>query len=83
MKPTLYGAIIGDSILMPVGVQLTSWRRGSFPLFLSTLLAVGVIAVLGLIAAFATGLGGFIIAIPVLQLIGCIAIHRTGFRSFA
>lgn len=75
VEPMIYGAIIGTSILMPVGVQLTYRRRGSFPLFLLTLLAVGGIAAVGLAVGFVTGLGAVIIAIPVVQLTSCVVIQ--------
>lgn len=80
LEHSVHGAIIGGSILMPFGVQLTNWRRASFLLFLLTLLAVGGIAVVGLMANFATGLEGIIIAIPIIQLMSCVAIQWTTFR---
>ncbi len=75
LKPMVSGAIIGDSILMPFGVQLANWRQGSVLIFLSMLVAVGGIAVSGLAATFATGLGGVIFALPFIQLISCVAIQ--------
>ena len=81
LEPTICGAIIGNSVLMPFGVQLANWRQVNFLLFLLTLLAVGGIAVVGLMAAFATGWGGIIIAIPIIQLMSCVAIQWTTFRS--
>jgi hypothetical protein len=77
LEPALYGAIIGNSMLMAFSVQLINWRRSSFRVFLLTLIAVSGIAGAGLIVAFATGLGGFIVAIPIVQLASCIAIHRS------
>ena len=81
LEPAVYGAIIGSSILMAISVQLISMQRSSFPLFLHTLLAVSGIAAAGLMVAFATGFGGFIIAIPIVQLMSCIAIHRSATSS--
>lgn len=80
LEPVVYGAIIGESILLMLGVYLASPRRGSLSI-LPTLLAVGGIAAAGLTAAFATGLGGVIIAIPVAQLIVCVAIQWRVLRS--
>ena len=76
LRPSIYGAIIGNTILMPICVQLMN-RRSSFPVFLLSLLVVSSIRAAGLIGAFATGLGRILIAIPIVQLIGCIAVHRT------
>ena len=70
-----YGAIIGGSVLMPIGSQLANSRRDSLPLFLLTLLAVGGIGTAGLIAALGTGGEGIIVATPVVQLITCVAIQ--------
>ena len=70
-----YGAIIGGSVLMPIGSHLANFRRHSLPLFLTTLLAFGGIGTAGLIAALGTGLEGIIVATPVVQLISCVAIH--------
>ena len=81
LEPAIYGAIIGNSILMAISVQLTSRRRSSFTVFLLTLVAVCGIAAAGLIVAFATGLGGSSIAVPIVQLISCVAIHRAALIS--
>ena len=74
LRPSIYGAIIGNSILMPICVQLIN-RRSGFPVFLLTFLVVSGIGTARLLVAFATGLRGIIIAIPIVQLIGCIAIN--------
>ena len=41
LEDAAYGAVIGGSILIPVGVVVGSWRRASFPTFLCAFLAVG------------------------------------------
>ena len=44
-------------------------------MFLLTLLVVGGVAAAGLAVAFSTGLAGMIIAVPVVQLVICVAIR--------
>ena len=39
LEDAAYGAVIGGSILIPVGVVVGSWRRASFPTFLFAFLA--------------------------------------------
>ena len=83
METAAYGAIIGSSILMPIGAQVANWRRRRSRIFLLTLLGVVSIAIAGLIATFATGLEWVIVAIPVLQLVSCVLIQWTTLRPSA
>ena len=76
VESAVYGSIIGSSVLTPIAAQLANLRRGSFPIFLLTLLAVGGIGAVGLVAAFSTNLVEILIAIPFVQLISCVAIQR-------
>ena len=62
LKPAVYGAIIGESILLMLGVYLAS--LGGRHSILLTLLAVGGIAAAGLTVTFATGLGGILSSGP-------------------
>ena len=71
-----YGAIIGGSVLMPIGAQLAGRLRGSLPLFLLTLLTVGGIGAAGLVGASITHLEGIVLTTPVVQLISCVAIQH-------
>ena len=80
LAPALYGAIAGESILLMLGVYLASPKRGSVSILL-TLLAVVGIAAAGLAVAFATGLGGILIAIPVAQLTVSVAIQWRTLRA--
>ena len=82
LEPTVYGAIIGESILLMLGVYLASQRGGNLSILL-TLLAVGGIAAAGLTVTFATGLGGLLFAIPIVQIIICGAIQWRVLRSYS
>lgn len=68
-----YGATIGGTILMPLGVYLIGWHRDRLPLFLLTLLSVAGIAAAGLAVAFTTGMSGVIIAVPIVEFVICVA----------
>ena len=79
IEDSAYGAIIGASVLMPLGVHLASPLRRRFPPFLVSSLAVGGIAAAGIVAS---GQSEWILfAIPVVQLIICVAIERRFARS--
>ena len=69
VRPSVAGAIIGTSVLIPAGFLLA--RRPSVPatLLVGTLLVVGAIALGGLTLAFATGQPAVIVAVPVVQLL--------------
>jgi hypothetical protein len=67
------GAPIGESLLMPVGVHLANGRRGNLP---GAMLASMAIAGTGIAIAAATQDGKVLVAIPVAQLLACIAIER-------
>lgn len=81
MEDAVYGAVIGSSVLIPIGAQLANRRSRSFPTFLLTLLAVGGIGAVGLVAAFSTNLVGIVVAMPFVQLISCVAIQRASPRE--
>ena len=77
IEPSAYGAIIGASILMPLGVHLANWQRWRLLPFLLSLLAVGGIAAAGLaVLVVDEGQEWVLLAIPVLQLIACVGIAR-------
>ena len=47
LESSVYGAVIGNSIMIPIGVQVANWQRGNPSLFLLTLLVAGGIAAAG------------------------------------
>lgn len=69
VQPSVTGAIIGSSVLIPAGFLLAGRPSVPTPLLLSTLLAVGAAASGGLALAFATGQPVFIVAVPLVQLL--------------
>lgn len=73
LEEAVYGAIIGESALLPLGVHLANHRRGSYGL---SLLASGAIALAGVAAVDATDDGWPLIAVPVGQLVSSILIER-------
>ena len=81
LESSVYGAVIGNSIMIPIGVQVANWQRGNPSLFLLTLLVAGGIAAAGLAAYYATGVERAVIALTVLQLVSCVAIQWRSLRS--
>ena len=69
IQPSVTGAIIGSSVLIPAGLILARRPPVPMPLLLGTLLAVGAAASGGLTLAFATGQPSFIVAVPLVQLL--------------
>ena len=54
LESAVWGAFIGESIFMPLGVHLASPRRWNFLLLLLRLFGVGAISVPGAVVALAT-----------------------------
>ena len=77
IEHSAYGAVIAASILIPLGVHLSSPRRGNIWLFSITLLTVAAIAGAGLsISIVGSGPQELsLIAIPVVQLTSSVAIR--------
>jgi hypothetical protein len=73
LEEAAYGAVIGETALLPLGVHLANHRRGNYGL--SLLASAGVTAV-GLLAIDASNDGSPLIAIPIAQLITSILIER-------
>jgi len=69
----VYGGVAGGSALLPLGVHIANGRRGSYARSLLASLAIGGA---GLGAALATGEGGIMFVVPVLQLVSSILIER-------
>ena len=69
IQPSVTGAIIGSSVLIPAGFLLARRRLVPVALLLGTLLAVGAAASGGLALAFATGQPAFIVAVPLVQVL--------------
>ena len=81
LEPTVYGGIIGESVLLPLGACLIGRPRGGLPTFLFVLTVSVGIGGVGLALAFATGLPAVLSPVPVLQLIACVAIQKRTTRS--
>ena len=77
LEEAVYGAILGESVLLPLGVHLANGRRGNYGL--SLLASVGIGA-LGILAVDASNDGIPLLVVPVAQLITSIAIERTTSR---
>ena len=73
----LYGAVVGGSAALPVGVHLANGRRGRLGPSLLASLALGGA---GLGAAALTNEYGMLLAVPVAQLVSAIAIERATSR---
>ena len=79
IEPSAYGAIVGATVLMPLGVHLASPLRRHFPPLLLSSLAVGGIAAAGIVAS---SLSEWILfAVPIMQLIICVVIEWRFARS--
>ena len=73
----LYGAVLGGSAALPVGVHLANGGRGKLGPSLLASLALGGA---GLGAAALTNEYGILLAVPVVQLVSAIAIERATSR---
>jgi hypothetical protein len=69
----VYGAVVGGSALLPLGVHVANGRRGSFGLSLLSSLAIGG---LGLAVALEANEAAVLIPVPVLQIVSSILIER-------
>ena len=75
----IYGAAVGISVGIPLGVHLANRGRGSFGTELATSLAIGA---LGMTLALGANDGVVLLAVPVAQRVASIAIERhTGMTS--
>ena len=77
LEGLVYGSVAGGSILLPLGVHLANGHRGNYG---ASLLASCGLGVAGLGLAVATNEGGFMIPVPVLQLVSSILIERAKAR---
>jgi len=77
LEEAAYGAAIGESVLLPLGVHLADRRRGNYGL---SLLASAAIAGVGILAVDATNDGWPLIPVPVAQLVSSILIERATAR---
>ncbi len=73
LEEAVYGAILGESVTLPLGVHLANRRRGNYGL--SLLASVGIGA-LGILAVDASNDGWPLLAVPVGQLVTSILIER-------
>jgi hypothetical protein len=78
-EEAIYGAAVGISLGIPLGVHLANRSRGSFGTEVATSLAIGA---LGMTLALGANNGVVLLAVPVAQLAASIAIERhTGMAS--
>lgn len=73
LEEAAWGAAIGESVLLPLGIHLVNRRRGNYGL---SLLASAGIAGVGILAVDATNDGWPLIPVPVAQLVSSILIER-------
>jgi hypothetical protein len=73
LEGLIYGAVIGESAMLPLGVHLANGHRGNYGASLLASLGIGAA---GLAAAVATQEGAIMLSVPVLQLVSSIAIER-------
>lgn len=78
LEGAIIGAIVGETLLFPVGVHLGNGRHGNFALDLGT--AVGITGA-SLAAGYATGEGGIVILGVLAQMIGTVAVERATGRA--
>ena len=82
LESAVWGAFIGESVFMPLGVHLASPRRWNFLLLLLRLVGVGAISVPSAVVALATiRFDEILLATPVIQLGVCIGIEWSAARS--
>lgn len=77
LEEAVYGAILGESVTLPLGVHLANRRRGNYGL--SLLASVGIGA-LGILAVEASNDGWPLLAVPAGQLVTSILIERATSR---
>ncbi len=77
LEEAAYGAVAGQSILLPLGVHIANGRRGNYGFSLITSVVIGVA---GIVVVDATNDGAPFIAVPVLQLVSSILIERATSR---
>ena len=74
----MYGAVIGEATLLPLGVHLANHRRGNYGL---SLLASAALGAAGVLAVEVANDGWPLIPIPIAQLISSILIERATSRE--
>jgi hypothetical protein len=78
LLPALAGAIIGETLALPLGVHLAEGRRGSYPL--GALASAGITAAglgaMSLVGNSGAPAQGIAVMIPVAQLVASIAVER-------
>jgi hypothetical protein len=78
LEGAAYGAVIGESLLLPLAVHLADHRHGSY--WLSLIASAGIGAV-GILAINATNDASPLIAVPIAQIISSILIERATARD--
>lgn len=73
LEEAAYGAVIGESVLLPLGIHLANHSRGNYGL---SLLASAGIAAVGIAAISATDDASPLIAVPIAQIVSSILIER-------
>jgi hypothetical protein len=73
IEGAFYGALVGESLAIPLGVHLGGGRRGKAGPALAASLGLGA---LGLSAAALSDQWGILLAIPVLQIAASIGLER-------
>jgi hypothetical protein len=73
IEGAFYGALVGESLAIPLGVHLADRRRGNAGVALAASLGV---ATLGVGAAAITDNWAVVLAIPVVQLVSSVVIER-------
>jgi hypothetical protein len=77
LEEAAYGAIAGESVLLPLGVHVANRRQGNYGL---SLLASAAIGGLGILAVNASHDGIPLIVVPVAQLVSSVLIERATSR---
>ncbi len=77
LEEAAYGAIAGESILLPLGVHLANHRRGNYGL---SLLASAALGGFGILAVNASNDGSPLIVVPIAQLVTSVLIERATSR---
>lgn len=77
----IFGAMVGESLLLPLGVHLTNRRLGSYyPAMMASVAvtgaAVGLVYAMSKISDRVSSAEGLVVVVPILQLVASIQIER-------
>lgn len=81
--PGVIGAMIGEIVLLPVGVHIFNDRRGHFAMDLFTSAGVGALGVLlaATVSEGALSEGRALLVVPIIQLAATVAVERAAGRK--